>query len=125
MILLYLLPILFLPYLIEVWVETYFELKKKRSLSHRNTAIVRGALMIVIALGFHFFGLQNFWLVMFAQAAIHFMFFNYTYNRITKRPMDYLRDKGIDLLLQIFPFLLILYFQIALLEISVMLYLFA
>jgi hypothetical protein len=108
------------PYIIEVGIETYYELKKNVSLSHFISAGVRGLLMVIIGALFMKQGWsQSWWEPVILMMVIHFAFFNYTYNWITGRKWNYLRKKGIDKYIAEIPVLALMFLQLWMLVLGV------
>jgi hypothetical protein len=114
--------ILCLPFLVEALIESHFELVEKKELSHFWTAVIRGVVMLGIAITFNQFGINDGWRVLIMQVALHFMFFNYLYNILTKRELTYLRAKGIDGLLRNVPAYGVFLWQIIIMIAATMIY---
>jgi hypothetical protein len=114
--------ILSLPLVLELIYETRKELREKISINHFWSAVIRGALMLVIAGLFNMIGINDWWRALVFMVTLHFMFFNYLYNALTNRKLTYLRDKGIDKVLQQVGWLGVLFFQIILLSVGIMIY---
>lgn len=116
--------IMAIPYAVEVSTETYYEIKKAKSINHFWSAFLRVVLMaglslIVWILDWTYTPFEPFIL----SVSIHFAFFNYTYNFITRehtgRKWNYLRDAGIDKALQSVPIGMLLFAQGFLLAFSI------
>lgn len=105
-----------MPWIIEVIFETYCEKVEKISVNHFWSAVARGILILIIALIF------GKWQAILYMVAIHWMFFDYTYNLITRRKWYYLRDGGIDKLLKNIPGYGLLFFRIIILITGFMVY---
>jgi hypothetical protein len=114
--------ILCLPFLSEALIESHFELVEKKELSHFWTAVIRGVVMLGIAITYNLFGINDGWRVLIMQGALHFMFFNYLYNILTKRKLTYLRAKGIDGLLRNVPSYGVFFWQIIIMIAATMIY---
>lgn len=89
--------ITFLPYVLEVTIEAYFEKKKKISINHAWSMVIRVILMVLVGFAAMWLGDTNYWWQGTAlSVGIFIALFNYTYNLLTGRKLTYLRKKGID-----------------------------
>jgi hypothetical protein len=118
--------ILLLP-LIEAPIEAWFEIKRKVSVNHFWTAVARGVLMLVISIIFHLLGIVLWWQALALMVALHFAFFNYLYNWLTRkkeggRKWNHLRDSGIDGRLKALPWWGLMFFQGIILITGLMVY---
>lgn len=122
------LPVLFVPMLAELFIESHYELKKGISLNHPWTMVARGLLMTLIALipvdwaQLWPIDWARFGAALALQIGIHFMFFNYFYNWRTGRKTFYLRDAGIDKILKEVTIIGMVFFQLMGLLIGIVLY---
>jgi hypothetical protein len=119
--------VLLIPTLSEAFIESYLEKAKKISVNHFWTAVLRGVFMLGIALTFHLIGIVLWWQAFVFMVALHFAFFNYLYNWLTRnteggRKWNYLRDKGIDGMLKVLPWWGLMFFQSIILSTGLMVY---
>lgn len=115
--------IMLTPVPLEAYIEAFYEKVHKISPSHTWTMVARGVLMLMLGIIIHKAGLtQNAIQPVFTMAAIHFAFFNYLYNHITGRKFYYLRNAGIDRLLQPVGWLGIMFFQVIILTAGVLVF---
>lgn len=89
--------IAFIPYILEVTIEAWFEKRKKISVSHGWTMAVRIVLMFLVGWLLVWLEATDYWWQGTAlSVGIFIALFNYTYNILTGRKLTYLRKKGID-----------------------------
>jgi hypothetical protein len=114
--------ILCIPFIAEAGIESYFEKVKKVSVNHFWSAIIRGLLMLAIAIAFQLLGIVLWWQALALMVALHFACFNYLYNLFTNRELTYLRSKGIDGALNNLPWWGVALWQLIILITGLMVY---
>jgi len=113
----------FIPYLLEVNIESWLEKKKKISASHAWTMLARVVLMVLVGFILVWANKTSYWYQGTAlSAGIFIALFNYTYNILTGRDWKYLRNKGIDKQYKKVPIHVRLIWEACILGVSIIVY---